>query len=45
MAGDPDGEGSFIVTDIHPDDLGSNPPFEVLPGAGCGRQGVGRMRR
>ncbi|HEY1452927.1 MAG TPA: GH25 family lysozyme [Roseiarcus sp.] len=32
MAGDPDREGTFIVTDIYPEDLGPNPPFEVLPG-------------
>jgi GH25 family lysozyme M1 (1,4-beta-N-acetylmuramidase) len=32
MTGDPDREGTFIVTDIYPDDLGLNPPFEVLRG-------------
>src|ERR1700722_14750499 len=42
MTGDPDREGTFIVTDIYPDDLGPNPPFEVLPGLAVDdKEGVG----
>jgi hypothetical protein len=29
---DPAREGTFIITDIYPKDLGANPPFDVLPG-------------
>jgi GH25 family lysozyme M1 (1,4-beta-N-acetylmuramidase) len=32
MAGDPDRQGTFLITDIYPRDLGPNPPFHVLPG-------------
>jgi len=32
MAGNPDRQGTFIITDIFPGDLGPNPPFESLPG-------------
>lgn len=32
VAGLPDRQGTFLIPDIYPDDLGETPPFEHLPG-------------